>query len=129
MLHWYLIIAAVFVNILFVLAKYAVAIVILWFVVRAIKRRLLRSCYHKIKKVVFVKRKDLVRRHDIPTGYTSGYYGGEHYKYEYEHAGVKYRTRVYYGKKFFLIYSFLGTDPIFIKILNDDNIEKNLLPI
>ena len=116
-------------RIFMILAKLTAALVILWLLGRGIKRLLLSTLYNKIKKVIFTKKKDVVKRHDIPTGYTDGYYGGQHYKYEYEHAGVKYRTRVYYGKKFFLIYSFLGTDPIFLKILNDDNIEKNLLPI
>lgn len=125
----YLIVSVYLVKLLQILINLFIIAFAIWLLIAIIKRIVLRLFYKKIKKVIIVRKKELTRRHDVPTGYIDGYFGGEIYSYEYEHTGVKYKTRVYFGEKFFLFYTFYGTDPAFIKILNDDRIIKNTLPV
>ena len=102
--------------------KGGLALLGIWLVLKLVRRLIIRCFYSKINRVVICGKKNLVHKRSVPTGYSEGYYRTEHYKYVYTHEGTKYKTKVYFGSKFFIPYAFRATDNLFLKLLNDADI-------
>lgn len=110
------------VRILTVAAKIAIAILVAWLLYKLICRIIIKSCYNKISRVAIYKKKDIIARYEVPTGCSRGYYHTTHYKYVHKHEGTKYKTRVYFGGKFFVLYSFRDSDKLFLRLIDDAGI-------
>ena len=121
----YIIFTIYLVKLLMILAKIFAVILSVWLLLLLTKRLLMHFMYHKIKKVVIIRQKDIIRRHSIPVGYSQGYHISEHYKYEYEKIGVKYKTRVYFGEKLFFFFTFHDSDNFFGRMLSDNLVIAN----
>ena len=113
------------VRIFTIAAKIAIAILIAWLLYKLICRIIIKSCYGKITRVAIYKKKDIIARYEVPTGCSRGYYQTTHYKYVHKHEGTKYKTRVYFGNKFFILYSFRDSDKLFRRLLDDGGISLN----
>ena len=110
------------VRILTVAAKIASAVLAAWLLYKLICRIIIKSCYNKISRVAIYKKKDIIARYEVPTGCSRGYYQTTHYKYVHKHEGAKYKTRVYFGGKFFFLYSFRDSDKLFLRLIDDAGI-------
>ena len=111
-----------FIQILTKVLKILVAFLIVYLLYKLICQLAIRLGYNKITRIIIYGKKELTRRHSVPTGYSEGYYRTEHYKYVNKHEGTKYRARVYFGKKLFVLCSFKDSDKLFQKLLNDEDI-------
>ena len=87
------------------------------------------SFMQKSRESLSAEKKEQIQKTGVPTGYSEGYYRIEHYKYVYKKHGTKYRTRVYFGRRFFIPYSFKDTDPLFLKLLDDGEVSLDSIQL
>ena len=113
------------VRILTEVAKVCAVLLAAWLLYRLIFRIVIKCCYSKISQVTIYRKKENIERYEVPTGYSRGYYYTTHYKYVHKHEGTKYRTRIYFGNKFFILYSFREYDKLFLRLLDDAGISLN----
>lgn len=113
------------VRILTEVAKVCAVLLVAWLLYRLIFRIVIKCCYNKITQVAIYRKKEIIRRYEIPTGCSRGYYHTTHYKYVHKHEGTKYKTRIYFGNKFFILYSFRDYDKLFLRLLDDGGISLN----
>lgn len=113
------------VRILAEVAKVCAILLVAWLLYRLIFRIVIKCCYNRITQVAIYRKKEIIRRYEIPTGCSRGYYHTTHYKYVHKHEGTKYRTRIYFGNKFFILYSFRDYDKLFLRLLDDGGISLN----
>lgn len=113
------------VRILTQAAKILAIILAAWLLYRLICRIAIGCFYNRITRVTIYRKKEIIGRYEIPTGCSRGYYHTTHYKYVHKQEGTKYKTRIYLGNKFFILYSFRDSDKLFLRLLDNAGISLN----
>lgn len=122
MVFLYLAAASMIVRLLTALLKLFLLILLAYIIHKLSSRLIIKCFYSKLNRIEILKKKAIKRKFSIPTGYSEGYYRTEHYKYVYKQMGTRYLTKIFFGGKFFILCSFLDSDKLFCKILEDGGV-------
>lgn len=125
----YFVAATQMLRVFFIILKVVCGIFALWYLLKVIRRFAIQCFYAKITRIVICGKKDQIQKTGVPTGYSEGYYRTEHYKYVYRKNGAKYKAKVYFGRRFFIPYSFKETDRLFLRLLDDGDISLNSIQL